>query len=160
MDISKQQLCLVVLLLVTVSGVIGCRDSRYPPTFRVTGVITMQGEPVDRATVSFLPSDGQHPANGITDESGVFELSTFNRNDGATPGEFVVTIQKFPVVEIKTVPGGIPYDPENETNADEPRRRRVVENELPKKYAGPKSSGFTATVDTNDENHFEFELTK
>jgi hypothetical protein len=120
----------------------------------------MDGDPVDRATVSFLPSGGQHPANGVTDESGIFELSTFNRNDGATAGEFVVTLQKFPLVEIKTVPGGIPYDPENETNASEPRRRRVVENELPQKYADPKSSGFMATVDTNDENRFEFELSK
>jgi len=160
MGTAIRRICQTALLLVAGSSLWGCSESRYPPTYRVVGRVTMHGDPVDRATVSFLPSGGQHPANGVTDKRGLFELSTFNRNDGAMPGAFVVTVQKFPFVQIKTVPGGIPYDPENETNAGEPRHRRVIENELPKNYADPMSSGFTATVLANDENRFEFDLVK
>ena len=136
----------------------GCNESRYPPTFPTTGVVSIDGAPIERATVSFLPLDGQHPANGITDVEGRYLLSTFNKNDGARPGNFAVIIQKFPYVEIETTPEGTPYNPDDETDTVRTRAPKRSTYLLPKKYAFPEQSGFSATVSADRLNTFDFSL--
>ena len=65
---STRGLLLVACLL---SLVLGCSGGRqHPPTHAVTGVVTVDGQPVKDAIVSFLPANGQYPANGTTDASG------------------------------------------------------------------------------------------
>ena len=68
---------------------------QHPPTHAVTGVVTVDGQPVKDAIVSFLPANGQYPANGTTDASGRYELTSFTRGDGAMEGSFRVTIVKY-----------------------------------------------------------------
>ena len=55
----------------------------------------VDGQPIADAIVSFLPDDGQNPANGSTDASGRYELTSFTRGDGAMEGSFRVTIVKY-----------------------------------------------------------------
>ena len=58
-------------------------------------MVTIDGQPIADAIVSFLPDDGQNPANGSTDASGRYELTSFTRGDGAMEGSFRVTIVKY-----------------------------------------------------------------
>jgi len=61
---------------------------------KVSGVVTLDGGPVEGATVTFVPVDkgsGQM-ASGTTDKEGVFRLSTSKPDDGAFPGEYKVTV--------------------------------------------------------------------
>jgi hypothetical protein len=61
---------------------------------KVSGVVTLDGQPVEGAVVAFIPVDpgkGQM-AHGTTDKEGVFNLSTSRPNDGAVPGEYKVTV--------------------------------------------------------------------
>ena len=66
-----------------------------PKTYKVDGVVILDGKPLAGATVAFMPQaqDG-HLARGLTDQDGKFQLSTFGTNDGAVRGEYKVTVIK------------------------------------------------------------------
>ena len=58
-----------------------------PKTIPVTGIVLLDGQPVPAgAAVQFIPRDGGHVADGITDAAGKFTLTTFQANDGALIG--------------------------------------------------------------------------
>ena len=57
-------------------------------------VSSAAGQPVEGASVQFVPVDGGPPAFGTTDASGVFTLTTFKQGDGARKGEYKVTVTK------------------------------------------------------------------
>ena len=149
----------VFLASFSIMAVVGCGGSKWPPTYKSSGTVTLDGTPVERATITFYPLDGQKPANATTDANGNYELTSFNAGDGATPGSFGVAIQKFPAIEIETIPGGTPYD--ESMNTDEgpsPDSEKDPVNELPEKYSNYEKSGLSATVVTDGENVFTFEL--
>jgi len=155
---NKRSLCFLVSLLVVFSFT-GCGGPKYPPTFKTTGTVTLDGKPIEGATVSFYPDGTNKPANGETDSSGQYLMSSFNKNDGATVGAFRVTVQKQPKVEYESTPEGTPYDPSMESS--EPQSLKDMgqsENSLPKMYADPETSGLTATVVKGDSNVVNFEL--
>jgi hypothetical protein len=153
--------CLTVgLVSISVTAFVGCGGSNWPPTYKSTGTVTLDGSPVERASITFYPLNGQKPANATTDASGNYELTSFNAGDGATPGSFGVAIQKFPVIEIDAVPGGRPFDESSNTDAGpSPDSVGDPENELPKKYSSHEKSGLSATVTADGENIFNFNLT-
>ena len=158
---KKNLLCSVTVFLASFSimAVVGYGGPKWPPTYKSSGTVTLDGTPVERATITFYPLDGQKPANATTDANGNYELTSFNAGDGATPGSFGVAIQKFPAIEIETIPGGTPYD--ESMNTDEgpsPDSEKDPVNELPEKYSNHEKSGLSATVVTDGENVFTFEL--
>jgi hypothetical protein len=76
-------------LLVALAGLCGCGGAS-----KVEGVVTLDGTPVDGATVTFVPADDKGiPANGQTDSSGKFTLSTGGK-PGARRGDYKVTVVK------------------------------------------------------------------
>lgn len=76
-----------------VAALPGCGPSR-PPTAPVEGVVTLGGQPLEGAAVTFTPVEGGRPATGATDAQGRFRLSTFDPGDGAILGEHVATVYK------------------------------------------------------------------
>jgi hypothetical protein len=158
---KKNLLCCLILCLASISvpGFVGCGGPKWPPTYKCSGVVTLDGAPVDRATITFYPLDGQKPANATTDANGNYELTSFNAGDGATPGAFGVAIQKFPAIEIEAVPGGKPFDESNNTDeGPSPDSEKDPVNQLPEKYSNHEKSGLSATVVADGENIFTFEL--
>jgi len=85
-----RRLPLVVLLAVALPG---CGDKGTTP---VKGVVTLEGAPLPEATVLFMPDGpgGGRPASGFTSSDGVFQLTTYQRDDGALPGQYRVLIRK------------------------------------------------------------------
>lgn len=149
------------IVLWTLVFVLGCSGGRVgPPTYTVRGQVTSAGKPVEGITVSFRPKDpnsGQRPANGETDSDGRYELTTFSRGDGATAGEFGVTLLKFAARQEDTSP--------KQSNAGKGRNESDIwnpapppANQLPKKYADPKTSGMSAVVTPDGENLFDFSI--
>jgi hypothetical protein len=75
-------------------GALGCSraDRTYPAEFQVLS----QNKPAAGATVVLHPVGTVDPAapkpTGKVDASGVVRLSTFGENDGAPPGDYVVTV--------------------------------------------------------------------
>ena len=153
--------CLTVSLIsISITGFVGCGQSKWPTTYKSSGTVTLDGSPVERATITFYPLDGQKPANATTDANGKFKLTSFNAGDGATAGAFGVAIQKFPAIEIEAVPGGLPFDESNNTDEGPALgSEKEDENELPEKYSDHEKSGLSATVTADGDNVFNFELT-
>jgi hypothetical protein len=72
-------------------------------------------------------------------------------------GSFGVAVARYPEVKIETTPEGTPWTEDMESDAP-PEADKPDENDLPKKYADPETSGLTATVVKGDNNVVNFEL--
>lgn len=78
----------------------GCGPSQPVPV-PVRGRVTYEGHPVATGSVMFTSTNKTLPnARGRLQEDGSFQLTTFEPDDGAVPGEYKVTIRAF-----KTGPG-------------------------------------------------------
>jgi hypothetical protein len=144
----------VVILLAMVAGGCGGGSSKQP-TVQVTGVVSLDGSPVEGATVIFGAASGQERgATGITDGSGRFKLTTYDKDDGAIAGKYTVEISKTETT------GGMTPDEEHEAiNAGKEVTPAVTVNKLPEKYSDGTKSGLTADVSAGGANDFKFELT-
>ena len=70
----------------------GCGGSG-PKLGRVKGRVTLGGQPLEEAEVTFQPTaEGAAPSAGTTDADGRYELRYTFDTKGAVPGEHVVTI--------------------------------------------------------------------
>jgi hypothetical protein len=82
-----------LILLMIISGCNG----KSVPTIKVQGTVTYKGKPVEQGSVAFHPIEvyGGHPrriAAGKIGPQGTYSLSTFEKDDGAIPGEYKVII--------------------------------------------------------------------
>lgn len=131
----------VLLRLVLVVGVAllvaGCGASG-PAIVPVTGIVTLDGAPVEGATVTFVSKVGNRMADGKTDAAGKFSLTTQDAKPtpGALEGEHSVTVNGARVVGANVGADGTSVDA---TSAK-------IEWFLPQQYAQPDTSGLTATV--------------
>ncbi len=74
-----------------VATLAGCSGSNMLP---VEGTVTLDGEPLEGAAISFVPAEGGRPCTGQTDADGHFTLASYVAGDGVPPGEYKVTIVK------------------------------------------------------------------
>jgi hypothetical protein len=85
----------LVCLFVT-ALTLGCSSNAPPPIVAVEGTLRLNGEPLNKAEVRFIPASGYGPeytAKGISDERGRFRLAT-NGEAGACACEcYVVVIE-------------------------------------------------------------------
>jgi hypothetical protein len=63
---------------------------------RVEGVVTLDGKPVERAVVEFIPQRGRgaREANALTRGDGTFEMETLRPGDGVWPGDYKILVTK------------------------------------------------------------------
>jgi hypothetical protein len=111
---------------------------------KVTGNVTVAGQPTADILVTFTPATGR-PATGKTDASGNFTLSTFSANDGAVPGSHKVKFtdaRPTPEQPSDQPPAPIPPPPFNA------------------KYVSEATSGITAEVEQGKTNEFKWDLEK
>ena len=76
-----------------------CGGSDLRKTYPVTGTLTVDGKPAPAGVVvslhpQFTETDRLpiHP-RGATDDAGRFTITTYNTDDGAPEGEYVVTVE-------------------------------------------------------------------
>lgn len=135
--------------------VLGCSNSspqrEGPKTQAVSGTITQAGEPIADATVRFEIVGGSKASTGRTNAKGKFVLSTFSAGDGASVGNYRVT-----VVKNVGVGASLPVS-EDDPNYTGTEKEAKMSNVLPQKYASVETSGLTATV-TEGRNTFNFPL--
>src|SRR5262245_55056819 len=103
----------------------GCNPEKLPRLGRVTGIVTLDGQPVADASIMFDGAKPGEPASlGRTDAEGKYELYYSRGHKGATHGEHPVYIST--------------YQPASDDN---PQSRRET---IPAKYNG--KSELKATV--------------
>lgn len=144
-------------VFVLLSLTTGCDDGMI----RVTGTITMDGEPLEAATVTFMRADGKgRPAAGLTDEIGVFELTSFRVNDGLPAGDYLVTITKIvDGKDFRTSSSSIEakhrdaYKKAKSFSPQYPELKKV----LPAIYGNPRATPFSCTIPPTGELAFEID---
>lgn len=78
----------ILLLAGCGSGVV------LPDLVEVKGKVTMGGQPVSEARVTFEPTKSGGMSSGVTDAEGNFRLTYAGNVKGAVPGEHLVRISK------------------------------------------------------------------
>lgn len=115
----------------------GSRGIQTPTTAPVRGAVTRRGQPVPGVRVKFHPQFDIGPVKftptGETDPHGRFLLSTGAADNGAPPGEYLVTLEKFRI-ESDREHGGI----------------EVEVDELKGAYAEPASSRWRVSIQEGD----------
>ena len=115
----------------------GCGNSEgHVP---VTGTLLMDGKPMQGAGILLVPqpSQGLLPAEGVTDASGKFKLST-TVAPGAKPGDYRVSVTLVITSGVAEQPGGV-----SGTVAPGGLQQTWV---IPQNYSSPDTSGLTVTV--------------
>lgn len=101
-------------------------------TYPAGGVVTLDGQPLPRAVVALhryqeTSKTYRVVADGWTDETGRFQLTTYTRFDGAPEGEFVVTVRAAPrLIQLGGEPEKSPIPPLYSAPARSPLRVRIT----------------------------------
>jgi hypothetical protein len=90
----------VVAVVLIVTGCGGPYDAS------VTGVATLDGSPIPRGTVKYIPNGAGPSAYGLIEEDGSYTLMT-GREDGLPSGSYTVTV----VANEKSIPSANPSAP-------------------------------------------------
>lgn len=141
----------------------GCGDGSGVAPVKVRGTVLAQGKAVDGAVITFYSKNGGEAASGRTDTEGKYQLTTRKPNDGAVPGDYIVTVAKS-----GDDAGASSYDPskggpmsadyiKQMQNVSKPKKD-PVKGVLPAKYGNVKDSGLIRTVTASGQNEFDFDL--
>jgi hypothetical protein len=138
-----QHLCFWLCL----AGFAGCTFNGST-TAPVRGKVTLDGQPVTRGIVHFLPDAGP-AASGPLTADGTYRLSTHGTQDGAVIGNHQVYFSP-PPTDLSD------YSMDDYVaNKPPPKNSRY---EVPHKYLSPSTSGISAEVKSG-KNQIDFDLT-
>lgn len=133
---SRTALCVRLGLFLIVVSLVGCGGNPA----KVSGVVTLNGEPLSRGSVGFTPIAGGMKAVGVIQSDGNFELKT-NRERGLQFGEHQATV-------VALEPGKV--DP----HGGPPIPGKHI---TPKRYGNTKTSGLQFNVEKG-RNTIDIEL--
>ena len=122
---SRRHISLAIALAWVATSGCGGGDEGREPTVRVSGTLTVDGKPVSKGTVHFVPEKGS-PATGIV-QDGKFTLTTYADGDGVIPGKNRVSVEV--VEEVPTKDGDT-----------------TAKSLIPAKFARPDESGLQLEV--------------
>jgi hypothetical protein len=132
----------------------GCGGGKATPTIvPVEGVVRIDGQPLQKVRVRFLPEGEYGPdftASGVTDEVGHFTL-TCKSQPGACTGENQVLI-------LETPPPALPRDAQGHPHA-EAYYEKLGGRPVPPEYANVVSSPLKMTV-TADQKMYTIDLVR
>jgi hypothetical protein len=83
----------LVIALAVIIGAVGC--GRRADIGRVSGTITLDGQPLPEAVVTFQPDPRGAPSRGITDSKGFYRLRYSHEHLGAPIGKHVVSVSTY-----------------------------------------------------------------
>lgn len=156
-----------VMTLSLVTTLAGCGGSDKPDTVPVSGKVTLDGVPVEGASVMFRPEGSGRPGTAMTDADGAYSLSSYGEpNDGAVPGEYTVAVIKIGGPGASALAGSAPpqSDPNalstiDATSGTNSAEAPETEYFVPKKYTDPSTSGLKLTIPEGGSDNINLELT-
>ena len=143
---------MLFVVLLSVCG--GCGSSTGPNLVTVSGIVTLDSQPLTGAIVKFFPMDPKLTGSfGVTDTNGKFELLTAS-NKGAHPGSYKVVIEHF------TDPTGKPIAKTEGQDLTQQQLQGQIQQTLPITYSDFMATTLTADVKPQGKNELEFPLKK
>jgi hypothetical protein len=122
---------------------------------KVTGTVTMEGQPLSDAEVAFLPMDPNKKGQGAdttkTDAQGKFTFTGDKRKFGLRPGKYKVYISKW--VDKKT--GEVPSQEDYEMK----KMGNLLTNKVDEKYSNPEINPVLTAEIKGSGDDFKFEVT-
>jgi hypothetical protein len=119
------------------------------PVYRTTGKITFEDKPLIGATVLFQKTEGDSKVPNplaTTTEDGSFTLHTYEPDDGAPAGDYLISVTIRP--------------PNRDSGSGYSKKKFEAPPEiLQGRYADPKTSGLKATIKTGENTLEPFNLT-
>lgn len=161
--------CAVVALVIS-----GCSSNpaSYPEVAIVVGTVTLDGKPLEGATITFAPNSGRS-SSGVTDSSGKYSLNYTGSIRGAMLGSHRVMIKKMvrdkaatplkseqvmdKATNLMLQDAGLPLTTGTNDTETEPLKP-VMMNAVGPQYSGPNSI-LTAEVEPY-KNEIDFDLVK
>ena len=144
-------LCAPLLMCLAFSLGCGGEDewaSKRPKVYRAGGIVNLDGKPLDDAIVVYHSVSHNVSAQGTTDKSGRFTLTTFKEKDGAAEGPQKVVVTKRIYIEQKTK-----YD-----SPTEPSVAKIPKDLLPLRYATPTTTDIEVTISADGKNDAVIDL--
>jgi hypothetical protein len=114
----------------------GCGGAADPGTMEVSGLITLDGKPVDKASVGFIGREGARLASAQTNAAGKFTIR-------AAMGKNVVTVAKASAAPARPASDEPQLMP---TQNEYQKITQAVQSDVPAKYGDPKTSGLAIDV--------------
>ena len=123
------------------SAIAGCGGGQ-PERARVTGTVSLDGQPLETGAVIFTPESGR-AATGEIGPDGSYALGTYGQRDGALPGRHQVAVIA-----------------REEASSQErgPMRTAVGRSLIPEHYGNAATSGLAFDVKAGEKNVFDIEL--
>jgi hypothetical protein len=149
--------CWVALCLFSLTG---CQPSDRLNLVPVVGTLTLDGQPLEGAIVTFAPQSSEAvAASGTSDASGRYALSTAGAHrPGAVPGSYNITVMKLNVKNLSEAEQAAAQAKMQNQGITMAPPTTEAKQLLPLKYRNAATSGFTATVDQKGKNTFTFDL--
>jgi hypothetical protein len=129
-------LCITILITTLLTG---CGTNSVIPTEPVTGIVTLDGQPLEGASITFVPKSSGTPAYARSREGGYYVIQTLQGapDKGTTIGEYAVVVTKS-----EAVPSG--ETKKNSYGEDIPEM--ISKALLPEVYSSSKTTPLTFTV--------------
>lgn len=121
-------------------GLAGCSEDVGVELVPVTGVVTIDSQPLPNARVVFTPKSGR-PSAGLTDDAGQYELFYTVEEPGVLPGPHTISISTFI---------------EPDSDSDDPARQQGRPESVPTIYN--RKSTLTQEVAPEQSEPVNFEL--
>ncbi len=151
--------CLTLFSVLTLFAS-GCGQSG-PAVEYVQGVVTLDGTPLEGATVFFSPKgSGGIGAAGMTQSDGSFTLNVKGAQPGAgtAVGDYSVTVTKVEMPEFPNITEDDPrYGTPEHDRLNQEASRAKPKVIVPEKYNNSETSPFTAQV-VSGKNEFTFDV--
>lgn len=128
------------LLSYCLAAAVGCGGDEKPNLLPVHGTVMLNGQPLATGQVVTMLETGRGAAGQIQPD-GTFELTTYEKGDGALPGTHKAAVTAYENSDMT--------DPE----AD------LGKSLVPERYGNPETSGLTIDVTADGENAPVLELT-
>jgi hypothetical protein len=142
-DIGFGRRCAGALLWTASVLLPGCGPTEnLPECAPVTGKVTIGGQPLASAMVTFHPEGEGNKGQASTEVDGTYVLNTYDVKDGAVVGKHTVTVERY-LPPMPTQPGGkIP----------------TARSTVPKKYNTPETSPLKVEVKKGEKNVIDLPL--
>jgi len=144
----KIDAAIVAMVLV----IVGCTRGSGVQTVPVSGKVTYKGQPVEGATISFMPEGETRPATAISGPGGAYRLMTLDAA-GAMPGHYTVVIRKSDIPTESTK--AVSMEEALKLNSRPPPQPKEL---LPAKYADAARSPLKFEVKAGQKNTADLQL--